>query len=132
MLCCSAGLPSRPFTEYEASLEIANAAASVGRLLSASLVVIVPAWFPRRQARNSLLRPQLAVKNCLQFRKSPPQLPGIQKVRRIPRFAGEVQLRFRVCLKQQHSSGTQSPANLRKQRALQIANAQNERITVHR
>src|SRR5215472_15314705 len=84
-----------------------------------------------RKAGNSLLRAQLAVKNRLQFREGPPELAPIQKVRRIPRSTGKIQLRFRVCLKQQHSSRTQSPANLRKQRSLQISHAQNQEIAIH-
>src|SRR6516162_11821297 len=78
----------------------------------------------RRKAGNSLLRTQLAVKNRLQFRESPPELTPVEKVRRISWTTGKIQLRFRVCLKQQHSSGTQGAANLRKQRSLQILHAQ--------
>src|SRR5215469_1298428 len=85
----------------------------------------------RRKAGNSLLRAQLAVKNRLQFREGPPELAPIQKVRGIPRSTGKVQLRFRVGLKQQHSSRTQSPANLRKQRSLQISHAHNQEVAIH-
>ena len=50
----------------------------------------------------------------------------MEKVRRISRTTGKIKLCFCVCLKQQHSSRTQCPANLRKQRSLQVTYTQDQ------